>query len=340
MTAVAVPGFDLPVSDFLSQQSRRQLDAYRAALARLAEDTEKKTPKGTCVAQVRQAAQRALYASDLYRDLLDTYPVDVAIETIGGVDCEVFRPITGIRTADADKVLINCHGGAFVDGSRTFSRLESIPICAVSELKVVSVDYRLAPEHRYPSATEDAVAVYRALEDQPGVRRIAVFGSSAGASLAAQMIAALHGQGRALPSSAAMLFGGASMRGGDSVAIGGAILAGQTGADVGVSNIGASYYADRDPRDPWIAPGLNRDRLCDFPPVVLAGASRDFLLSNVIETHRRLRAVGVEADLHLWDGLGHCFHYNPYLDESRELHEAVVSFLRGHLDRPDGEELT
>jgi alpha/beta hydrolase fold len=60
-------------------------------------------------------------------------------------------------------VLINLHGGGFLEGSRSVSHMESIPITAVAKIKVISVDYRQAPEYRFPAATQDVVAVYRQL---------------------------------------------------------------------------------------------------------------------------------------------------------------------------------
>jgi epsilon-lactone hydrolase len=82
-------------------------------------------------------------------------------QRIGGVHTEVFTPAGGISPSNAMRVLINLHGGGFGANARTKSHLESVPIASIGRIKVISIDYRQAPEFALPSASEDVAAVYR-----------------------------------------------------------------------------------------------------------------------------------------------------------------------------------
>ena len=68
-----------------------------------------------------------------------------------------------------------------------------------------------------------------------------------------------------------------------------------------------------------------------FPPTLLSSATRDFRLSPVVATHAQLARLGVHAQLHVYEGLGHCFHYNLDLPESKELYRATIQFFEQHL---------
>lgn len=91
------------------------------------------------------------------------YPVTIRARRIGGVGTEVIEPVGGPSPENAHRVLINLHGGGFMWGEGSGGEVESIPIASVGRIKVITVAYRLAPEHRFPAASEDVASVYRAL---------------------------------------------------------------------------------------------------------------------------------------------------------------------------------
>ncbi len=105
------------------------------------------------------------------------YPVNIESLTIGGVPVRNITPID--PSPHPDSVLINLHGGGFNSDSGSFT--ESIPIANLTRIRVVSVLYRLAPEHPFPAAVDDAIAVYRELLKIYEPRRIGIYGTSAGA---------------------------------------------------------------------------------------------------------------------------------------------------------------
>ncbi|MBW8755247.1 MAG: alpha/beta hydrolase, partial [Sphingomonadales bacterium] len=147
-----VPAFDLPASALSSPQAQAA-QAFRA-----------KMPGGTPfgggdIAAVR-AGLEAMLAPQV-AGMLAAYPVDIADETIAGVPVKIFTPKD--RPYEQERVLINLHGGAFTMGWPSCATLESPPVAVLGGYKVVSVNYRMAPEHRHPAGAEDVAAVYAEL---------------------------------------------------------------------------------------------------------------------------------------------------------------------------------
>lgn len=328
--ATSIPAFQLPPSDFLSEASQQAIIKERAAQAAYYGEALE-----TALADIdpddwptrRAIEAKTFYQSAVYKELLRRYPVDIKITFIGGVPCEVFTPREGLSPQHTTRCLINFHGGGFMGGSRTISRLESAPIAALMGIKVISVDYRMAPEHCHPAATDDAEAVYRALLNDYLPENLGVYGASAGAELTAMLLARLCKNAIPLPAAVGMFASGAFYwGGGDSGHIGLALVKGLRGIELGGLE-GDAYYQGVTLDDAEAFAGLNPEVLARFPPALLISSSRDYILSAVIHTHTQLMKQGVETSLHLWDGLEHVFHYNPWLPESGEMHRAVVAFF-------------
>jgi acetyl esterase/lipase len=75
------------------------------------------------------------------------------------------------------------------------------------------------------------------------------------------------------------------------------------------------------------------ETLANFPPTLIVTATRGFELSAALYTHTQLVRVGVEADLHVWEGLFHGFFYNPDVPESKDAYNVMVKFFDSHLGR-------
>ncbi|GAB2853903.1 alpha/beta hydrolase [Microbacterium insulae] len=258
-------------------------------------------------------------------------PVAVEPWIVDGVYTDIFTP----DNADADRILINLHGGGFQIGARTVGRLESLPIAALSGMRVVSVDYRMAPEHTFPAASEDVLAVYDALLRNYAPGRIGIFGSSAGGTLVSQAVAWFVEQGRPLPGAVAMLCGtGHPWWSGDSGHLD-SKLYGTRGFDPDAGWSAVPYMADADPGLSTANPLLWPEVLAQFPPSLLVSGSRSYDLSSIIDAHNRLSLAGARSSLHVWDGVGHCFYLRPELPESREVERIVVQFFQRELASGD-----
>lgn len=278
---------------------------------------------------LRQSFAEYFYTTPRYTDMLGRYDVSIQSRNIGGTATEVFTPVEGVAHANQKKVLINLHGGALVCGERTYARLESIPIAAMAKIKVVSVDYRMGPEHRFPAASDDIAAVYQALLQRYKPENIGIYGSSAGGLLTAQSIARLQKENLPLPGAVGM-FGGAGYFW-DQGDLGYFFQAMQGLAEPPVGPETNPYLRGVDNQDPMVFPGNSPEILAKFPPSLLISSTRDFALSSVVHTHSELIKQGVDADLHVWEGLDHCFYCCCEQPESRQAYKVIVDFFNKHI---------
>jgi len=323
---IHVRGFSLPESSFLSEETRAALKRARVSTGWA--DAVKDCPsmEGAALADVpkiRQCQAHAWYKTDGYKRVLDRYEVVISSNVIGGVEVETFRPADGVTKRNEDRVLINVHGGGFFLGSGTNSRLESIPIAAVGKITVISIDYRMAPQWTFPAASEDVVAVYRELLKTYKPADIGIYGCSAGGVLTAQATACFQRQQLPRPGAIGMFCGGASYWSeGDS----GHFASALTGLAFDALRENP-YFKNVDVDDPLAFPIRSPEMMAKFPPSLLIASTRDIALSSVAQTHSALIAQGVSAELHVWDGLGHAFIYNPDLPQSRKAYEVIVEFF-------------
>lgn len=324
---VHVPSFDLPGSRFVDPESKHSmlLEKNRAGICPVRGSPD------TIVAD-RSCLNRHYYGP-MARKLNKEYRVLIERGATGGVTTDVITPADGISKKNENRVLINLHGGAFLYGDQLGGQIESIPVASVAKIKIISVEYRLAPEHTFPAARDDAVAVYKALLKTNRPENIGIFGCSAGAILTAQTLAQLQNSGLPLPGAVGMFGGGAYAFGGDSHHIAYALLGqpvrlnGRSSMDQ-ANDLYANGVASDDPR---FSPGISPVVMARFPASLLISSTRDVGLSTAAMTHSQLVKLGVPADLHVWEGVDHCFLYNPDLAASREAYEVISRFFDRHL---------
>ena len=255
------------------------------------------------------------------------YPVTVTAATIAGVPVRVVMPLT-MDAGKLDRVLINLHGGGFrVDSG---SLTESVPIANLTGIKVVSVLYRMAPEHPYPAAVDDAMAVYKDLLKTYQPKHIGIYGTSAGAILTAEVTSRIKQVGLPMPGATGVFSGmGDFSRAGDSIAMYG--LNGFAGhlnpPKAGPSS--DSYVGKTDPKDPVLSP-IYAD-MTGFPPTLFITSGRDLLLSGTTILHRAYLRAGVDAQLVVFEALPHAFWNDPELPESKEADAMMAKFLDNHL---------
>lgn len=257
----------------------------------------------------------------------DHYPVDIVRSAIAGVAVDVVTP-SGV---DIDhRTLLCLHGGAFMWGRGAGALLEAVPVAATARMRVIAVEYALAPEHVFPAAVDDVFAVYRALCEVQPAQSIGIYGCSAGGALSAQTVARIIAEGDPPPGAVAMLHGTGLDMHGDSRASA-AFLTGTDAAPDAPSLAAMPYLAGASADDPLVFPGEHPGVLAHFPPSLLVTGTRDFAASSVTVMHRRLRAAGADAALLHFDGMWHAHHMATTLPESRETFAALADFFRKHL---------
>jgi acetyl esterase/lipase len=257
----------------------------------------------------------------------DHYAVDIVRDAIAGVAVDIVTP-AGI---DIDhRTLLCLHGGAFMWGRGAGALLEAVPVAATAKMRVIAVEYALAPEQVFPAAVDDVLAVYRALLDTQPAQSIGIYGCSAGGALTAQTVARIIAEGDPLPGAVAMLHGTGLDMDGDSRASA-AFLSGTDAAPDAPSLATMPYLAGASADDPLVFPGEHSDVLAQFPPSLLVTGTRDFAASSVSVMHRRLHAAGADASLLHFDGIWHAHHMATTLPESRETFAALAHHFDNHL---------
>jgi len=174
------------------------------------------------------------------------HDVSVADEVIAGVP--VRRVARASGEVDRRRVLLNLHGGGFATDSGSLT--ENIPIAALSGVEVIAVLYRFAPEHPFPAAVDDALAVYRTLLAEHDPRDIGVYGTSAGAVIGPQLMMRLQAESLPLPGVLGVFSGEPDLAGtADSLKIFAKSVEAQVLVDAK-----AAYVGGADPRDPLVSP--------------------------------------------------------------------------------------
>ena len=329
---IHVPAYKLPLSAALSDRSRQAIAAALRATPRMtfpqARDFTTEAAFKAAVDDFRARLDAAF--APLSERLLAAFPVRITRGTMNGVPVEEFSPLDGL---DRERVLINLHGGNFCAGAPIIARVESIPLASLGRFRIVSVDYRQGYEHVFPAASEDACSVYEELLKTFAPGQIGIYGGSAGGVLTAQATAWILDRGLPAPGAIGM-FGAGIGRQGDGAYLG-AIGMGRRPPTTlmgvpGGASVGYFSTASADDRrvNPFAAPLAFRKR---FPPTLLITATRAFDMSPAIAAHRALVQAGVDASLHVFDGLGHCFYYDATAPEGADAYETMVRFFRKRL---------
>ncbi|MBT2757264.1 alpha/beta hydrolase [Mesobacillus foraminis] len=251
---------------------------------------------GQTIEEVRQAFEK-------FSSVIPVAP-DIKVEKVSveGIPAEwVSAP-----NADSDMVLLYLHGGAYIMGSCSTHRDLAAKLSRASAAKVLVIDYRLAPEHPYPAALEDAVTAYRWLiSSGHSPEQIAVGGDSAGGGLTLSLLLSLREAGDALPSAAVLLSPWTDLEGtGDSM---------ETRADADprirpmeARNTPALYLGDLDRRDPFVSP-IYAD-LTGLPPMLVHVGDDEILLDDSVRLVERAREAGVDVSFMIYDEMWHVFH--------------------------------
>ncbi|MEO6259486.1 MAG: alpha/beta hydrolase [Thermoanaerobaculia bacterium] len=280
------------------------------------------------IEQIRAAADASQARTTVSAQSL--YPTKIVEETIGGVPVKVVTPPT-IPAAKRDRVLICLHGGGFIAdwGSAT----ESIPIASLTQTKVVAIRYRLSPEHAFPAAVDDVVAVYQQLLKTYRAGNIGVYGTSAGAALTAEFAVRLQRMHLPLPAALGVFSGwGDFSRSTDSLAMYGLMgLSGAATPDCSSCSMTNDYAKGTDPQDPLLSPVFAD--LKGLPPTLFLTSTRDLLLSGTTQLHLAFLKAEVPAELIVFEGLPHAFWAaGPRtMPEAIETNRIIAAFFDRHL---------
>ncbi len=267
------------------------------------------------------------------RALAKALNVTVLEDKIGGVNIHRITP-PAIDEDHQNHLFVYIHGGAWVRNGGVAGTIEPVLIASRLKMPVVSIDYRMPPRHPAPAATDDVVAVWKALLKDRSPNLMVMGGTSAGGNITLSSIHRFKDLSLPLP---------------------GALYLGTPAVDLdmtgdsrflneGVDRVLASwkhvpydaavlYAGDYDLKHPYVSPIFGD--FSDFPPSYLISGTRDLLLSDAVRAHRSLRRAGVEADLHIYEGQSHGDYIAVlHAPESFEHYAELNVFVLKHLSSP------
>jgi acetyl esterase/lipase len=255
-------------------------------------------------------------------------PADAAIShgSLGGV------PVVkiGLDGAEPGRVILYLHGGAYTIGTAASAVGLAADLGRRARARLVSVDYRLAPEHPYPAALEDAVAAYRGLlADGLSPSAIAIAGESAGAGLVAATLVVLKREGLPQPSAAVLLSPWVDLTlSGDSIREKAALDPVLT-LD-GLKRRARDYIGAADPADELVSPVFAH--LAGLPPLLVQAGSHEILLDDAVRIAARAAAADVAVTLQVTPQVPHVFQgFASVLDEAGAALSQAGDFIRSHL---------
>lgn len=233
----------------------------------------------------------------------------------------------GVR---ADAAVLYLHGGGYVIGSARSHRHLAAAIASAADVAALLPDYRLAPEHPFPAAVDDAVAACGWLLGRgipPG--RIVVAGDSAGGGLTVATLLALRDKGQPLPAAGVCISPWVDLT------CSGASYVTRAEADPmvrreGVLEMAKAYLAGADAKTPLASP-LHAD-LRGLPPLLIHVGSDEVLLDDAVQLAGQAKAAGVEATLEVWQEMIHVWHwFLPMLDEAERAVARIGEFVKARL---------
>ncbi|HXU98884.1 MAG TPA: alpha/beta hydrolase [Caulobacteraceae bacterium] len=259
-------------------------------------------------------------------------PPDVVLETIeiGGTPAE-WSTAPG---AAGDRAILYLHGGGYVIGSIASHRHLAAALGRAAKARVLSLGYRLAPEHPFPAAANDALAGYRFLLESgfaPG--HIAVAGDSAGGGLTVATLVAIRDAGLAQPACGFCISPWVDLEGL------GASMTLKAAEDPmvqleGLSGMASAYLAGASPRTPLAAP-LHAD-LKGLAPLLIHVGSAETLLDDATRLAAAAAHAEVEVRLEAWPRMIHVWHFfHPMLTEGRRAIASAGDYISDRMDEAD-----
>lgn len=321
---LAVPAREIPLPDSVSPELRAVIARPIPVLPRM--------PTTAAGWKLLQLEVNAL-SEQRARSLAQTLGAKVEPVEVAGVKCHRVTPKT-VAPEREKNLIVEVHGGAYVFNGGPAGTSEAVLLADACQMPVLAIDYRVPPDHPFPAAPDDVLAVWKAVIKERDPKTVVMAGTSAGAGLI--MTTMLRCIAENLPMPAALFLGtpGADLtKSGDSLYINAEIDRALGRYEGHAESCIKLYSAGRDLKDPRLSP-IYGD-MAGWPPTILVTGTRDLLLSATSRTHRKLRAAGVPAELHVYEGMSHADYLVAFpAPESRDALAEIAAFFQRHLKRP------
>lgn len=233
--------------------------------------------------------------------------------------------------AQTNTAILYLHGGGFVMGSPATHRELAARVSAATRASILVLDYRLAPEHPFPAAMQDAISAYHWLLDNgSSEKHLAIGGDSAGGGLTLQTLIALRDEGRTLPAAAFFLSPAT-----DWVRFDGKSYRTRANIDPWINEemcrfIASHYVGNNDPGTPLFYPA-DID-LSGLPPLCVHVGDHEVLLSDAVRLAEHARECNVHVELKIWPGMWHVFQaYASFVPEARQSIDEIGRFVANRM---------
>jgi len=259
--------------------------------------------------------------------------VTVEQKIIGGLNAEWLTP----KGCPDDKLLLYLHGGAYVMGNCATHRQMVSHLAKFSGIKALLPEYRLAPEHPFPSAIADAVGLYRSLlADGYAAENIVIAGDSAGGGLTMATLLSLRNDGDPLPAAACLLSPWLDLAAnGDSMTTRAEKDPWFQPEDMPI--VAAYYCREEELTHPLVSP-VYAD-LSGLPPLYIQVGEDEILLSDSTRAAEKVRAAGGEVEIEIWPGMWHVFQaFLVQVPESKKAVKKIGSYVRRALKNESSSE--
>ena len=276
---------------------------------------------------------QGMESMDLFRSqsIIDLYQPNITETKLGGVNVLDIKPK---NWHDNGKVLVYTHGGAYTLLSANSSLSSSILAADATSLRVISIDYTVAPFSKWNQTTDQVISVIQALKDQQGysLDDIAIYGDSAGGGLAAGSVLKMRDGGMGMPAAVVLWSPWTDVtQNGDTYFT-------LKDADPLLTNNpflknSADAYANPiDQKNPYVSPVYGNFSK-GFPPTLIQGGTKEFLLSDFVRLYQGLDQANVPVKLDIYEGMPHVFQYILIkTPESNMSLSKMNDFLRVYLD--------
>lgn len=263
--------------------------------------------------------------------VVEKYGPQIKRRILGGVSVLDIKPK---GWSDTKKVLVYTHGGAYALYSARSRLMSAVPMAHDTGLRVVSVDYTLAPWSKWQQTTDEVVAVIGALlKEGRTLKDIAIYGESAGGGLAAGSVLKMRDKGLGMPAAVVLWSPWSDItETGDSYAT-------LKSADPllyypgNLKNCADAYAAPSDQKHPYVSP-VYGDYTKGFPPTLIQAGTKEIFLSNAVRHYQALDTAGIPVKLDLYEGMWHIFQvFNEDIPESKLARRKVRAFLARHLGK-------
>jgi monoterpene epsilon-lactone hydrolase len=262
---------------------------------------------------LKQTMKRVRLGADVIREAVSA----------DGVPCEWIIP----RSGQTDRVLLYLHGGGFVFGLTPLHLQMGAYLARAMDVRILMVDYRLAPDHPFPAALDDGVAAYHWLLKQGQLaRNIVVAGDSAGGNLTITMSMKLRDSGVPLPAAAACLSPVTDLTGARTLREG---FKDPLLPPKAVKRYSRSYVGRNDPRDPLISPVYGNLR--GLPPLLVHVGEDEILREDAIRITGLAESAEVDVRLEIYKRMWHVWQLFLALPQAAQSLDDVAQFLKSHL---------